>query len=63
LNDPNSGVTVAMDVSFVAFRQAEETLEVEIVVGQVLPIATDEQAGEKTRHHLAHVLSDWIVAG
>ena len=42
LNDANPGVAVAVDMSLVAFRKAEETLEIEIVVGQVRSIAADE---------------------
>lgn len=63
LNDANSGVAVAVDMSFVAFGNAEESLKIEIVVGQVRLVAADKQAGEKAGHHLSHVLPDWIVAG
>ena len=63
LNDANPGVAMAVDMSLMAFGKAEEALEIEIVVGQVRLIATDEQTGEKAGHHLAHVLSDRIVAG
>ena len=63
LNDANPGMAMAVDMSLVAFGKAEESLEIEIVVGQVRLIATDEQAGEKAGHHLAHVLPDRIVAG
>lgn len=42
LNDANAGVAVTVDMSLVAFRKAEETLEIEIVVGQVRLIAADE---------------------
>ena len=63
LNDANPGMAVAVDVSLVAFGKTEESLEIEIIVGQVRLIATDEQAGEKAVHHFAHVLPDRIVAG
>ncbi len=54
---------VTVDVSLVAFGQTEEAFQIEIVVGQVRLLAADKQAGEKVGHHLAHVLSDRIVAG
>jgi hypothetical protein len=42
LNDANSGVTVAMDMSLVAFGKAEEAFQIEIVVRQIRLIAANE---------------------
>ena len=61
LNDANPGMAVAVDMSFVAFGKSEESFEIEIVVGQVRLIVTDEQARKKTGHDLGHVLTNRIA--
>jgi hypothetical protein len=60
LNDANPGMAVPVDMSFMTFGKSEESFEIEIVVGQVRLIVTDEQAREKTGHDLAHVLTNRI---
>ena len=62
LDEPYPGVPVAVYAAFVPFRLAKPAFQVEIVLGHVCLLTPNKQPGCKAGHHLAHVLSDRIVA-
>ena len=57
LNDPYARVAAPVDPTFVSFGTTEESLEVEIVVGQIRVVSADEKAGGERRHRGGHDLS------
>jgi hypothetical protein len=54
-DDPNPGVAMAVDPSFVPLGQAKPALEIEIVSDLFGLALAHEKAGEKARHHLGHL--------
>ena len=62
LDEAYPGVSVAVYAAFVPFGLAEPTFQVKVVLGQVGLLSPNKQPGSKTRHHLAHVAPDRIVA-
>src|SRR5215831_812218 len=55
-NDTNPRVAVTVDTALVTLGEAKPALQVE-VVAELFPLAfADEQASQKARHHLDHLL-------
>jgi hypothetical protein len=54
-DNPNPGVAMAVDPSFVTLGQAKPTLQIEIVSDLLKLALAHEKAGEKARHHLDHL--------
>ena len=57
-DNSNPRVAMAMDAALVTLRNAEPTLQIQIVVDRCKRAFADEQAGQETRHHLSHLLLD-----
>lgn len=53
-HDPDACVAVAVNPPFMPFGQAEESLQIEIVLGQIY-VASREQSRLETGHDLRHV--------
>jgi len=55
LNDSHSCVATTVDPPLVTLGQAKPSLKIKIVLDLLKLALTDEQAGEKTNHHLGHM--------
>ena len=55
LNDPDPRVAMTVDPPLVTFGQAKPSLKIKIVLDLPKLALADEQAGEKTDHHLGHM--------
>ena len=60
LDDAHPGMGVSVDASFVSFGGAEESFEIQVVVGQNRIVFPHEKSGMEAQHHLGHVLSDGV---
>jgi hypothetical protein len=60
LDEPDTGMAMAVDAALVAFGKAEPAFQAQVVLGQ-LRISADKQTGLKTGHHLGHLLVDRIL--
>jgi len=60
LDDAHPGMGVSVDASFVSFGGAEESFEIQIVVGQNGIVSPHEESGMEALHRLSHMLSDGV---
>jgi len=54
-DDPNPGVAMAVDPSFMTLGQAKPALQIEVVSDLFKLALAHEKTGEKARHHLDHL--------
>src|SRR5947209_19558750 len=59
--DPHTRVPPTLDPTLVALRQAQPTLQIEIVPDPFVLLLADEQAGEEAEHHRRHAVTDRIL--
>ena len=62
LHNPDAGMFVSMNVTFVPLRLTKPAFQVEIVARLVGVVTTHEQPPTKAGHDFAHVLLDRIIA-
>lgn len=62
VDDPYSGMGVAVNPAFVALGLAKKALQVKVVTGQARIIATDEETRLERAHHLGHLDLNGIIA-
>jgi hypothetical protein len=60
-DDPDPRVAVAVDATLVALRQAEPTLQIQVVLRIAGNVAAGEEASPEAPHHSGHMLVDRIV--
>ena len=56
LDNPDSGMTVPVDVAFVGFGQTKPTFQGEIILGDVRLQTDDEESWLEAGHYLGHLL-------
>jgi hypothetical protein len=56
LDDPDTGMTVPVDVAFVGFGQAKPTFQGEIILGDVSLQTDDEESWLEAGHYLGQLL-------
>src|SRR3954451_19290095 len=61
LNQTDSRVATAVDPTLVALRQAEPTLQVEVIPDPLIVLLADEQAGQEAQHQRRHPVADRIL--
>src|SRR4051794_28005989 len=61
LNQADPRVATAVDPTLVALRQAEPTLQVEVIPDLFVVLLADEQAGEEAEHHRRHPVADRVL--
>src|SRR4051794_39854743 len=61
LNQPDPRVATAVDPTLVALRQAEPTLQVEVILDPFVVLLADEQAGQEVEHHRRHAVPDRVL--
>ncbi len=60
-NDPDPRVATAVDPSLVTLRQAEPTLQVEVIPDPFILLLAHEEAVDEAEHHRRHVVADRIL--
>ena len=59
LDQPDTGMAVAVDAALVSLGQAEPAFQAQVVLGQ-LRVWSDKQTGLEAGHHLGHLLVDRV---
>jgi hypothetical protein len=60
-DDPDPRVTVAVDAALVTLRQAEPTLQIQIVADLLECPLADKQTGQEARHHHGHLSVNRVI--
>ena len=60
-DDPDPRVAVAVDAALVTLRQAEPTLQIQVVADLLERPLADEQTGQEARHHHGHLSVNRVI--